>query len=274
MRESEQCVALGTGMASRHGDDLFRFRCWCQGTSRPARWLSLAGVVMLKVGLSHPARISLARIWRGRLRSVQPNANGPGVAPKFGGGVQMFKKLIALPVLAMMLTVIYVSCAQAARDIGGRPLTQRELHRLYAGKTWLWKEGGGYFDRSGRFHGDTNFSRKRSRVKGGWGVYRRGKVCFSGLWKLGPWKSFDSSCFLHRRVGNKIYQRRLPVGSWFLFRDLRNRKKGEYRKLARGRHEGWYVKYRSRSLKRKRRSRYAKRARYAKYAHKRRYTRR
>lgn len=175
----------------------------------------------------------------------------------------MLKRWIGLSLLATVFAMVFVGSAQAA--IGGKPLSQRELYRLYAGKTWLWKKGGGYFRRDGRFFAQTGY-RKRSKVAGGWGAYRRGKVCFSGRWRTGRWKSFDATCFLHRRVGNTIYQKRLPVGKWYVFKTVRGRKNEEFRKLASGNYTGWYAKYRRSAEKRsyRKRTRIAKRRIYRK----------
>jgi len=127
-------------------------------------------------------------------------------------------------------------------DRGGKPLSQRALHSLYAGKTWFWKDGGGYFRRDGRFIAMSGKGRRLSRVMGGWGAYRNGKLCFSGTWRSGSGDGFDSTCFLHKRVGRKIYQMRYPYGRWYVFRSAPTGKSDEYRKLARGNYANWYAK--------------------------------
>jgi hypothetical protein len=132
--------------------------------------------------------------------------------------------------------------AQSSVDRGGKPLSQRAVYALYAGKTWFWNDGGGYFRRDGRFLAMSGKSRRLSRVAGGWGAYRNGKVCFSGTWKSSKGDGFDSTCFLHKRVGRKIYQKRYPYGRWYVFRSAPTRKSDEYRKLARGNYANWYLK--------------------------------
>lgn len=139
--------------------------------------------------------------------------------------------------------------ASNAVEATGRPLTRGELAALFRNRTWLWKDGGGYFQRSGRFVARTGAGRKRTGMRGGWGAYRGGKICFSGTWTSPAsqrwagrpeWNAFRSTCFRLRKVRSKIYQRRLPVGEWFVFRHSPMRRTDEYRKLAPGNHANWY----------------------------------
>lgn len=133
--------------------------------------------------------------------------------------------------VALVLCFLLVSSGDAANE---RSLSQKELRTLYANKSWFWKDGVAFFNRSGKFVASTGSKQKPNTVKGGWSAYKNGKICFSGDWKTGEWASFDSTCFLHKVVNGNIYQRRLPDGDWYIFKHAKTRKTDEYRKIVAG----------------------------------------
>ena len=130
-------------------------------------------------------------------------------------------------------SLLLISTGDAANE---RALSRQELRALYANKSWFWKDGVAYFDRSGRFVARTGSKKDPNSVNGGWGAYKNGKICFSGDWKSGEWKSFDSTCFLHKEVNGHIYQKRLPEGDWYIFKHAKTRKNDEYRKIVAGKY--------------------------------------
>lgn len=133
--------------------------------------------------------------------------------------------------LVIVTSVLLASTGDAANE---RPLSQSELRAIYANKSWFWKDGVAYFAGSGRFEARTGSKKSPNTVKGGWAAYKNGKICFSGDWKTGEWKSFDSTCFLHKMVDGHIYQKRMPEGDWYIFKHAKTRKTDEYRKVVVG----------------------------------------
>lgn len=158
-----------------------------------------------------------------------------------------------------IISVSTIGTAEAARK--GSALSQNELRKIYRGKTWLWKDGGGYFKRSGRFHARSGVGRKFYKVNGGWGAYRRGKVCFSGTWKGRQGDGFNSTCFYHKKVGGKIYQKRGTYGDWYIFKHARVKKNDEYKKIVSGNWTRWYQKYANKKAKKRKKYRRYKRKR-------------
>ena len=146
--------------------------------------------------------------------------------------------------IVLCLVGVVMMAGQAFAAPKGKPLSMHEVRKLYAGKTWFWRDGGGYFARSGRFHGKSGYGNSSSQMKGGWWAYAGGKLCFSGTWRTKGGPGFASSCFAHKRIGRTIYQKRLPEGRWYVFKHARIRKNDEYRKLARGKYVNWYSKWR------------------------------
>jgi len=101
-----------------------------------------------------------------------------------------------------------------------RALTRAELIKLYAGNSWLWNDGSGYFAPSGRFVAVAGPEGKQSRVDGSWKASRDGRLCFSGIWRTKPKTrgKYAETCFAHRKSKGAILQRRLPHGEWYVFR--------------------------------------------------------
>jgi hypothetical protein len=99
-----------------------------------------------------------------------------------------------------------------------RALTKKEVINLYAGKSWLWEKGVGFFAAKGQFNAVTGEGNDRSTVSGDWEALDDGRLCFAGQWTAKAWRRFVRTCFAHKMKDGQIYQRRLPRGEWFVFR--------------------------------------------------------
>ncbi|WP_311029549.1 DUF995 domain-containing protein [Mesorhizobium koreense] len=115
------------------------------------------------------------------------------------------------------------------------PLTTDELFRLYANRSWLWKDGAGYFpSKQRRFIAATGQGRKSSYGDGIWFLTSPGKLCFRATWYAKSGSAPALTCFSHREKNGVIYQKREPNGEWYVFRNRPTRAGDEYRKLRRG----------------------------------------
>lgn len=112
----------------------------------------------------------------------------------------------------------------------GRPMKATDLRQLYGGKTWVWPNGGGYMDPSGRFVGVAG----KDYVRGTWQASDNGRMCFGGTWTSGGKRSEDRTCFSHRSTGDTIYQRKDPSGAWYAFKHDPVRGTDEFSKLVQG----------------------------------------
>ena len=74
-------------------------------------------------------------------------------------------------------------CGNTTMPEGATPLTGAELTKIFAGKTWIWKDGGSYWGPGGKF---LALSRDHKSVgKGTWTASDDGKVCYDAMWN-GP----------------------------------------------------------------------------------------
>lgn len=115
------------------------------------------------------------------------------------------------------------------------PMSARALEALYSGKTWKWKDGGGYFssDRH-RFAGWSQKGDAWSYGKGRWQVNNSGKLCMPAVWYYRTGYSNNVTCFLHREKDGVIYQKPALGGSWYVFQHNPVRRGDEVRKLVPG----------------------------------------
>lgn len=109
------------------------------------------------------------------------------------------------------------------------------MRRFYSGKTWKWKDGGGYFsaDRH-RFIAWTQKGRAWSYGQGSWYATNRGKLCLQAYWVNKMDGGSNITCFIHRAKDGVIYQKRSLGGSWYVFRSNPPRPTDEAAKLLRG----------------------------------------
>ncbi|KAB2665504.1 DUF995 domain-containing protein [Brucella tritici] len=123
----------------------------------------------------------------------------------------------------------------AIKAASASPLSAQALEALYSGRTWKWKDGGGYFsaDRH-RFIAWSQKGRVWSYAQGRWYATDSGKLCLQAYWVSKTGSSSDTTCFLHREQDGVIYQKRSLGGSWYVFRNNPPRSTDEAAKLLRG----------------------------------------
>lgn len=125
--------------------------------------------------------------------------------------------------------------ATALKAAAASPLSAEALEALYAGRTWKWKDGGGFFsaDRH-RFIAWSQKGRAWSYGQGRWYATNRGKLCLQAYWRSKMSDGGDTTCFVHRQKDGVIYQKRSLGGDWYIFRHRSLRSTDEAAKLIRG----------------------------------------
>ncbi|WEX74975.1 DUF995 domain-containing protein [Sinorhizobium numidicum] len=129
-----------------------------------------------------------------------------------------------------------------AEAAAGRPvaknataLTHAEIHSLYGQKSWIWKDGAGYFSvRERRFTAWSKENGSPSYGVGRWFITGPGKLCFKADWHAKSGSAPATTCFSHRKVRGVIYQKREPDGQWYVFRNAPAQESDEFAKLRRG----------------------------------------
>lgn len=127
------------------------------------------------------------------------------------------------------------------------PMTASAVRNLYAGRTWKWGTGGGYFstrkgapwllspDRN-KFAAATQKGGHWSYAEGVWGTTADGRMCMSARWTTvnEPLSAPAVTCFLHREKDGVIYQKRALGGDWYVFRHNPPQSSDEAAKLVSG----------------------------------------
>jgi hypothetical protein len=139
--------------------------------------------------------------------------------------------MLATPSHAMGL--LHRNGGMAGLPAGAQPLSAQELFELYAGKTWKWGAGGGYFGPNGAFRARTFSDAGVGEGGGTWAVNDKGRLCFRATW-ISPkgTSARANSCFDHAMVNGDLYQRRFPKGEWYVFRHAVANPADEYNKLV------------------------------------------
>lgn len=125
------------------------------------------------------------------------------------------------------------------------PMNGPALEKLYAGRTWKWKTGGGFFSskkaRSWILSGEQKqfsaWSGKgaaTTHATGYWYVTDGGKLCLRALWSSQGDSSGAVTCFLHREKNGVVYQKPALGGKWYVFAHNPVRKDDDIRKLVKG----------------------------------------
>jgi hypothetical protein len=138
---------------------------------------------------------------------------------------------------AMMSVLLLAGSASAAAKpsvsqlaMAASPMKASAVRSLYAGRTWKWATGGGYFStRKGayllspdtnRFVAATQKGGHWSYAEGVWGTTGDGRMCISARWSTvnEPTSAPAVTCFLHREKDGVIYQKPALGGNWYVFR--------------------------------------------------------
>ncbi|PAQ06318.1 DUF995 domain-containing protein [Mesorhizobium temperatum] len=136
------------------------------------------------------------------------------------------------------------------RAAAATPMKASAVEKLYAGRTWKWQNGGGFYSAEttarGLFSANRKpfaaWSRKRaawSYAEGNWHATNGGKLCMRALWtskvaKGSLARSGAITCFLHREKHGVVYQKPFIGGKWYVFRHNPARRDDEARKLVKG----------------------------------------
>lgn len=116
-----------------------------------------------------------------------------------------------------------------------RPLGPNQLADLYGGKTWLWKDGAGYFAPDGKFLAWSGSGAKTNYASGQWTVSRRtGMLCMVAVWH-NRWSGYPAkTCFKHVAADGNIYQRKSGGSDWYIFEHATVQQDDEFNKLVAG----------------------------------------
>jgi hypothetical protein len=132
-------------------------------------------------------------------------------------------------------TSIAEAAARRTEGKNATPLTHTELFKLYGQRSWIWKEGAGYFSvRQRRFTAWSKETGDASFGVGRWFITEPGKLCFKADWHAKSGSAPATTCFSHLKRGGVIYQKREPDGEWYVFKHARTRSGDEFTKLRRG----------------------------------------
>lgn len=144
--------------------------------------------------------------------------------------------VLLLPLLLPLAAFAAYTGAQPARakmEIKPIPLSAYEVYSLYRNKTWQWPTGGARFTAHDRklvaFVDDKG---KRSFAEGSWYVSDLGMMCMQARWTAADGSGPARTCFGHSKIGDTIYQRRVPNGEWYVFKHAKPKPGDEYRKLV------------------------------------------
>ena len=168
---------------------------------------------------------------------------GAGVA-QFSGRSNGVKRVVGNLVGAALACSVFVVAAATAKaankadDQASRAaaLSDAGIYQLYQNHSWIWgKNGTAFFSAKQRqFDAWTSDKGKPGYGDGIWFIPGGGKVCYRATWH-GGWGSKKSmTCFEHRQAGNVIYQRKLPDGEWYAFKDRHGQSKLRYGDYASG----------------------------------------
>jgi hypothetical protein len=147
-----------------------------------------------------------------------------------------FKTLLLLGAIAVA-TGSLLSTAHAAQSkitkppTGSLPLTNEDLYKLYGNRSWIWKDGAGYFAVKQRQFSAWSGEGKGSYGLGRWFLTEPGKLCFRAVWYAETGNALALTCFSHRKKGNVIFQKREPDGEWYPFKTMPAKQSDEYRKF-------------------------------------------
>ncbi|MDL2398742.1 DUF995 domain-containing protein [Rhizobium mayense] len=115
-------------------------------------------------------------------------------------------------------------------------MTAEEVFQLYYNRTWIWKNGAGYFAAKQRDFRAWSGEGTGSVGVGHWFTTDTGKLCFRATWYAQTGSAPALTCFSHRKRGNVIFQKREPDGDWYAFKTTPAKADDEYLKVRPGDH--------------------------------------
>jgi len=115
-----------------------------------------------------------------------------------------------------------------------RTMSAVELYMLYQDRSWQWSDGAGRMQSDGRrFTAWSGSGDKFAWAQGRWTVNDDGLMCMVAQWHSASGSGPDRTCFSHKRLGDTIYQRKGPSGSWYVFKHASHVAGDEFNKLVR-----------------------------------------
>ena len=125
------------------------------------------------------------------------------------------------------------------------PMKASEIKELYAGRTWKWKSGGGFFSAekttSALVPSNWNQFAAWSRqgtiwayAEGNWYADNNGKLCLHSRWTTKKGGDIAVTCFLHREKEGVVYQKPSIGGKWYVFSHNPTQQDDEVLKLVEG----------------------------------------
>ncbi len=164
--------------------------------------------------------------------------------------------LIRLTINAALGALLLASSASAASKsrfdeemarlaAAASPMKAGDLKELYAGRTWKWKSGGGYFSAEkatnallpANWNQFSAWSRQGTiwaYAEGSWYADNNGKLCLHSRWTTKKGGDIAVTCFLHREKGGVVYQKPAIGGKWYVFRHNPVQQDDEVLKLVEG----------------------------------------
>jgi len=149
-----------------------------------------------------------------------------------------FRTLLPLFILAAISTSAFAASAPQNKmtkpPAMSVPLTTERVFQLYYNRTWIWKDGAGYFAAKHRDFRAWSGEGTGSYGVGHWFVTDPGKLCFRATWYAKTGKALALTCFSHRKKSNVIFQKREPNGDWYPFKTTPAKADDEYQKVRPG----------------------------------------
>ena len=158
-----------------------------------------------------------------------------------GANAIMIKYKVRLA--AVLLAFCLASCRSGDSDSGAGDIASSDpakvasaadVRAFYMDKTWVWQDGAGYFAESGHFTAWSGTGEKTTYAGGLWWVDDKGQLCIDARWRTMNAAKANITCFDHRRDGNVWYQKKVPSGSWYVFKSDPGKPDDESEKLKRG----------------------------------------
>ncbi|WP_210210409.1 DUF995 domain-containing protein [Methylovirgula sp. 4M-Z18] len=116
---------------------------------------------------------------------------------------------------------------------GARAMSAMELYALYRGKSWKWNNGAGRLQDANRdFAAWSGAGKDAVWAMGRWTVTDAGDMCLKADWHTATGVYPRKTCFLHKIVGETIYQKREPDGQWYVFKHAVPADGDEFKKLV------------------------------------------
>ncbi|MER9998552.1 DUF995 domain-containing protein [Mesorhizobium sp. M0051] len=114
--------------------------------------------------------------------------------------------------------------------------TPYELQLMYAGRTWVWKNGAAYFAQGDRhLKAWTSGQDTASVAEGRWLVTSGGKMCMELAWRSKSYAGKQHrTCYSHRIQGGNVEKRKDPDGEWYSFKRSPEDISDEHRKFETG----------------------------------------